>query len=372
MTRILVIEDTEGVREEVVDILGFEGFDVRQAENGQLGVDAALADHPDLIICDMMMPVLDGYGVLEALRGNPATATIPFLFLTARADRPDMRRAMELGADDYLTKPFATDDLLKAIAAVLAKREQITERAEEKLTTMRTQLARSMPHELRTPLQCIIGYADLLSDASGLRSFDEVATMGARILEAAQRLEHMTENFLFYAQLGMMKDVPLRPDPTAATFGCAEEIGKIVASKAAACGRANDVATALAPIGCGLRTLHFKKLVDELVDNAFKFSPPGSPVTITLSAVPEGVRLVVRDHGRGMRAEEIARVGAYMQFDRALHEQQGSGLGLGIAERIATIWGGKLEIVSPSDGGTAVTVTLPPYPDAMLQTDTAR
>jgi CheY-like chemotaxis protein len=122
MTKILVIEDNEDVREEIVTILGFEGYEVRAAENGRRGLAVAAAWAPDLVICDLMMPELDGYGTLEALRADPATATTPFLCLTARGERRDMRRAMELGADDYLTKPFTAAELLAALNAALAKR----------------------------------------------------------------------------------------------------------------------------------------------------------------------------------------------------------------------------------------------------------
>jgi len=122
MTKILVVEDNEDVREEIVDILRFEGYDVRDAENGRLGVELVKSWGPDLIVCDLMMPELDGYQTLEAVRAHPAAAITPFLCLTARGERRDMRKAMELGADDYLTKPFTAGELLAALRAALSKR----------------------------------------------------------------------------------------------------------------------------------------------------------------------------------------------------------------------------------------------------------
>jgi DNA-binding response OmpR family regulator len=121
-SKVLVIEDNEGVREEIVDILRFEGYEVRDAENGRLGLELVKAWAPDIVICDLMMPDLDGYATLEALRADAASALTPFLCLTARGERHDMRKAMELGADDYLTKPFTADELLVALAAALSKR----------------------------------------------------------------------------------------------------------------------------------------------------------------------------------------------------------------------------------------------------------
>ncbi len=126
MTKILVIEDTESLLEEIIETLSLEGFEVVGAKNGAIGVELAKQCLPDLIICDVMMPELDGYETLEVLQNYPPTSTIPFIFLTAKSDRTDMRHGMELGADDYLTKPFTTNELLGAIAAQL-KKVQISE-----------------------------------------------------------------------------------------------------------------------------------------------------------------------------------------------------------------------------------------------------
>ena len=115
MIKILVIEDEQLIRNSMMDLLVAEGFEVLEAENGKIGVQIAREQHPDLIICDVLMPELDGHGVLTTLRQDQATVTIPFIFLTAMADKVDWRRGMELGADDYLTKPFTFEELLSAI-----------------------------------------------------------------------------------------------------------------------------------------------------------------------------------------------------------------------------------------------------------------
>jgi len=101
MTKVLVIEDEEAIRENLVELLEVEDFDVIEAENGRVGVEQAKKHLPDLILCDVMMPKLDGFGVLKELRSQLNTATIPFIFLTAKADRHDLREGMDLGADDY-------------------------------------------------------------------------------------------------------------------------------------------------------------------------------------------------------------------------------------------------------------------------------
>lgn len=125
MKRILVIEDNENVRENLSEILELAGYEVQSAENGKRGVEKAKSAAFDLIICDIMMPELDGYGVLHILNKNPKTSSIPFIFLTAKAEKADFRKGMNLGADDYLTKPFEETDLLETIERRLRKTERL-------------------------------------------------------------------------------------------------------------------------------------------------------------------------------------------------------------------------------------------------------
>jgi CRP-like cAMP-binding protein/CheY-like chemotaxis protein len=121
MKTILLIEDDAFIRENTAELLTLAGYAVRTAENGKLGVELALAEQPDLVVCDIMMPVLDGYGVLQIFNQNAHLAGVPFIFLTAKTERTDQRRGMELGADDYLTKPFSETELLSAISGRLAR-----------------------------------------------------------------------------------------------------------------------------------------------------------------------------------------------------------------------------------------------------------
>ena len=126
MKQLLLIEDNNEIRENTAEILELAGYKVRTAENGKVGVETALREKPDLIICDIMMPVLDGYGVLHLMNKNPVLTGIPFIFLTAKAERSDFRRGMEMGADDYITKPFSDIELLNAVESRLKKAELLT------------------------------------------------------------------------------------------------------------------------------------------------------------------------------------------------------------------------------------------------------
>ena len=152
MKKILLIEDDKSILTIITDILEAEDFVVIGATNGRLGIEKAQQEVPDLILCDVMMPEVDGYGVLKLLRENLVTEAIPFIFLTAKSTKADLREGMELGADDYLTKPFTRDELMKAINTRLDKQRVIERRTQEQLDDLRSSITLSLPHELRTPL----------------------------------------------------------------------------------------------------------------------------------------------------------------------------------------------------------------------------
>jgi CheY-like chemotaxis protein/CRP-like cAMP-binding protein len=132
MKKILLIEDDVVLRENTTELLELSNYEVTSASNGKIGVEIISANLPDLIVCDIMMPELDGYGVLEALTKNEKTRYIPFIFLSAKTERKDVRKGMDLGADDYITKPFSEDELISAIESRLAKASILKDIREKK------------------------------------------------------------------------------------------------------------------------------------------------------------------------------------------------------------------------------------------------
>ncbi|WP_434686052.1 EAL domain-containing response regulator [Pseudanabaena minima] len=165
MTTILVIEDVEALREEIMETLSYEGFDVLGAENGVVGVQIAKTYLPNLIICDIAMPELDGYGTLVALRKEPKTSMIPFIFLTAMTEKADMRQAMQLGADDYLTKPFTSTELLGAIASRLQKYNSVREHYYDEIKAVGERFEYLSHHDGLTQLPNRILFHESLSQA---------------------------------------------------------------------------------------------------------------------------------------------------------------------------------------------------------------
>lgn len=368
MKKILVIEDAQSLRRDIVEMLSFEGYEVTGAEDGLVGVDRAREVNPDLIICDIMMPGRDGYGVLEELRRDPATASIPFIFLTARTDRVDVRQGMELGADDYLTKPFTASELLATVSTRIEKRVQITQAANRKLDDLRENIILALPHELRTPLNVILGFSDLMmSDYDSMEAV-RMGEMARHVNNAALRLYRLIENFLIYANVRIMMTSPEQFDAlrNRMTYGPRSTIEMVAFQKAEQYERTEDLVTEVDDVpGLRFAEEYFRKTVEEIIDNALKFSEPGNPVTVNARREGAHYTITVIDRGRGMNAEQVESIGAYMQFDRRFYEQQGSGLGLAIARQLVELYDGNTEVTSATGEGTTVTVMLPVADDGV-------
>lgn len=361
MKKILVIEDEYTVRVNLLDLLYAEDFEVIGAENGKVGVELAKTHLPDLIICDVMMPELDGFGVLAALRSSPDTEMIPFIFLTAKTDKMDRRHGMSLGADDYLAKPFTRSELLGVISARFEKKAAIEKQSQKKLDELRSSITLSLPHELRTPLNGILGFSELLVQEWNTLEREEVREMAEGIHQSAERLFRLIQNFLLYAELELIATDSERIKALRSGKVCsaASVIEQMSIRQAQRVGREADLQLRLQDSSAQIAKVRLEKIVEELVDNAFKYSPVGTPVRVVAAPIDQTFTLSVTDKGRAMTAAQIAEVGAYMQFERKLYEQQGSGLGLIVAKRLTELLGGELTIDSVPEKQTTVRVRLP-------------
>ena len=364
MTKILIIEDSSYFRKMIKIIVSTseKNIELIEAENGKIGVQLALEHLPDLIISDIIMPELDGYGVLNTLRQQPKTQTIPFIFLSSRGEKSAQRYGMELGADDYLTKPFTKEELLGAIAARLKKHQIMHKQSQKELDELRDNLTHSLPHELHTPLTGILGLSRVLLDSYNIED-PMVVKMIQTINDSAQNLYRLTQNFLLYADLEMLIRDPTQLDVLMSfsenTF-TQEIIEKVVNKQAKKYQRFNDLILSLKnDISVKISAQKLEKVLEEIVDNAFKFSDTGTVINVQSYADERYLYIEVMDHGKGMSLSEIERIGAYVQFQRKLYEQQGSGLGLIIAKRLTELYGGILTISSIPDQETMVRICLP-------------
>lgn len=361
MKKILVIEDTADVRELITACLTANGFQAVTAEDGVTGVELARRHLPDLIISDINMPRLDGFGALRALQQDRTTAGIPFIFLTGAADKVHLRHGMELGADDYLTKPFSLQELLAAVQTRLKKQEELVKRSEQKLSDLRGSISLALPHELLTPLNGIIGFASILMQDAATLQPEEVQEFSTHIYTSANRLHRLIENFLIYAHLEMVSADPAKmaalrqADPLSAC----DLVSQVAAQKARQVQREPDLVLALEELWVRVSAEHLKKITEEILDNAFKFSDRGTPVRVLTGGRGPAAFLAVINRGRGMTAEQILSIGAHMQFERKFYEQQGSGLGLTIAKRLTELHGGRLTITSTPGEETTVEAAFP-------------
>ena len=192
--KILLIEDNTEIRENTAEILELANYDVRQAENGKVGVELAKKELPDLIVCDIMMPLLDGYGVLHMLGKDPKTASIPFIFLTAKSEKDDFRKGMNLGADDYLVKPFDDLELLDAVEMRLKKHE-----------SLRAEFGKS-----------IEGVTQFIQEAKGVESLQKLISDEQRLMELKKKQELFLEGkdpkALYFLSKGRIKGYKANED----------------------------------------------------------------------------------------------------------------------------------------------------------------
>jgi two-component system, sensor histidine kinase and response regulator len=362
MTTILIIEDEALIRESVKEILIIENFDVLDAENGTIGFELAVAQRPDLILCDIAMPgEMNGYDVLARLRASPEMAKIPFIFLSAKTTRPEQRKGMQLGADDYLTKPFTAQELLLAVHAQIGKRAALQQAYGQDIDKLRETIIYALPHELRTPLYSISGYASTLMEAYPKFTPDMVLSNAERIFANAARLNQLIEKYLLYAQVVLMQHDPvlLAQLTSENTPQSASTVEVAAVYWAQTYQRESDLKLSIRSASVNISETHLSNIVAELMDNAFKFSDTGTTVSVIAGKVNGEFSLQIMDHGHGMSEGQIASIGVITQFNRQLFEQSGTGLGLAICKRLVSFYNGRFTINSQSNIGTTVTVSLP-------------
>jgi signal transduction histidine kinase len=357
MPKILVIEDESLIRESIADILKEEGYQCIQAENGHSGIVSAKKYLPDLILCDIKMPEINGHQVLTALREDPSTSTIPFVFISALVDKKDFRTGMELGADDYITKPFTNEELLNSVKMRLAKNEEIN----AKLNDLKKNIAQSLPHELRTPLISILGYAQLLMDRHKEIYGDQVYEFAQTIHESGLRLHRLIQNFIIYSRMELL-ELPSKTGNIAkvqSSIISKPFVESILGKIASRYKRSDDLETDITETTVKMSMENIAVIIEEIVDNAFKFSNSNTKVSVKIYNENENFIMTVSDSGRGMNTEQITQIGAYIQFERGKYEQQGSGLGLAISKKMIELHGGTLNIKSVYGKKTVVITTIP-------------
>lgn len=362
MKTVLVIDDNPIMCRLIKDLLETEDFRAITTNQGETGLKLAEENLPDVILCDINMPKMDGYTVLSLLQENESTRTIPFIFLTAETDKSSIRQGMNLGADDYLTKPVDLEELLSAINSRLTKQGAVLTQSQQQLNQLRSSIALSLPHELRTPLTSVLTSVELLrmlADTGAETS--EFLEIADTIQTATQKLHRLVQNFLLYTQLEIAAHDPGNSGPTTedVTLNCEVAISRVAINLANQFDRSLDLRLKLQNAAIAFSMIDLEKVITELLDNAFKFSKPETLIEVSSWAEDNHYHLQITDRGRGLTPEQIHRLSAYVQFDRKFYEQSGVGLGFAIAKRLVEQKGGQLTIQSIPKKLTTVHVSFP-------------
>jgi len=357
MHKILIIEDDQALSEQIAQVLRFEGFEAREAANGKVGVAVAMSSVPDLVICDIMMPEMDGFAVLQALRDNPRTSLVPFIFLTALIASNDRRHGMEEGADDYITKPYKPEALLGSVRRRLEKRNRQIEEGRLRIEEVSLAVAVSVPQEILESLDHINTVTNLLA-LKYAGTDPQVAAMQQSVAHESERLRRMMRRLHLFAQLSQLyanRFELMKTGALAETDALIERVARKVCRNWK---RESDLVIASSPAQLPLREEYLELFVEELVDNACKFSEPGKLIEVQGRVQREFWSLAVTNRGFGMSADQIAHIGAFKQFWSGSKKPKGLGLGLALTQGIARLHGSEFVIESRVDSIIA-TVLIP-------------
>ncbi|MFM2055715.1 MAG: hypothetical protein RLY71_100 [Pseudomonadota bacterium] len=351
---VLVIDDSRVVRDLAANLLKKDGYRVLQAANGREGLELARQARPDIAICDINMPVLDGWGFVAEVRACESLATLQVLMMTARSDRESVRRAMASGADDYLTKPWKPAELRGAVHALDGKLTRQQAHTERSLNRLRGAILATVPHELRTPLTSILGLSQLLITRRDRYPEARMTEMLQSVHDSANRLARTIARMMDWAELTAAATTSAPTSSAAAAHAepldPAAQVAQLLSAPAfraevlaALCQPAPpDLPGQLAgrPVQVRLTEGHiccaatdFRHMLTELLANAVRFSRPDLPIGVTGQMRDSQVYVIeIANIGAAMPAEFVHQIGALSQAGRDQHEQQGAGLGLALTQ----------------------------------------
>lgn len=365
---ILFVDDNAALLGSIERLLRLEGFTVLVAPNGQAALEILGAANPlpELIISDVMMPVMDGFALFGAVRDHREWLDIQFLFLTARDQLEDLERAYDLGVDDYLVKPFDHERLVWIVRSKIKRRREWKAHLADQqaaLDRAKRDLARLVAHELRTPLVSITMVSDILAREMALLDRDQIGMMLDTMQGGSLRLNRLVEQMVMYVQIesGALGDAVrprLRPIVLRdLVIGGVNRARQFAYRRADVPVRLEELDDELFVRGDALALQH---ALAEVLSNAMIFSLDGQAVQARLWKGEGMAWFCVADHGPGMADEDAARVfEPFFQVNRERYEQQGIGIGLTLAYGIIQAHSGVIELQSSAGHGTEVRIGLP-------------
>jgi two-component system sensor histidine kinase/response regulator len=348
----------------ICDVLEFNQFRVVSAFNGQMALDMMAHERPNLVLCDIMMPRMDGYTLLQHTRSDESLRTLPFIFLTARTSTEDRRRAKSIGIEDYLTKPFEPEELLVSVNNALRRAESVSLEIQRQLDDMRNQIVAVLQHEFRTPLTLVLGYAEFLQETPSLDELDleDLRTSAGAILEGGHRLQKLIEGFLLLADMQGRTSFGNEME----MLDCHTLIAQAVTEMTFLAKAANLKIQIIGDTSCRILASerHLRDAIKRMLDNAIRYRRPESMhVWITVAHEAGYTGISIQDEGIGISPEVVLQLSQpFAQVDRRNRETPGAGLSLALIQQVARLHGGDLTIDSEYGKGSAFTLWLPTVP----------
>ena len=366
MTHVLFVEDTLEILTNIGFNLEMDGYQMSLAENGQKAIDflKSTTSLPDIIVSDIMMPLVNGYELLTACQQNPEWSNIPFIFLTALGARDDVMTGKKMGVDDYLVKPFLTEELIVAIENKLRRVRQIQAHAEDRLDQTRRELLTIISHELRTPLSAIYGGAELLADSLEVIPDSMSHRMLSLVQSGAKRMRRLVDQIVMMTQLDSksLAQSLERGNYKYDMQGIIESAYKLLEEEWQP--DMPDVAfnfnLPTEPVTISGNPDFLTMMVAEGIRNAVNFSPKQGQIEIELMHDDQYAYTSITDQGRGIPADDLPRIWErFVQVNRDKYEQQGMGLGLSLTRESARIHQGDTFVESVVGQGTRFILKLP-------------
>ena len=364
MKKILIIEDNISLNEELIDWFTFEGFEAWSADNGLKGIEMAIQLLPDIILCDIMMPDMIGTEVIGNLRKNNSTRLIPFIFMTALSGRVNIRTGMELGADDYITKPFTRLELIKTVNTRLKKAENIREHTDTKAQERTAQLdftnreleafSYSVSHDLHTPLRALNGYASMLiEDYSELLDSEGKRMLNA-IVDQSNKMGCLIDDLLSFSRINMNEIKISAIDMHSLAINVYDELST-GPGKEKIDFRISEIDNTYGD------TSMLKQIWVNLISNAIKYTSKISNPAIEIGSTSDETETVyyIKDNGAGFDMEYYDKLFGVFKRLHSTRQFEGNGVGLAIVHRIVQRHQGRVWAESEINKGATFYFALP-------------
>lgn len=364
VSKILVIEDELNVRENIVELLEAESFEVFSAKDGFEGIFLAQAHSPELILCDVNMPELDGYGVLSNLRKDPDIAITPFIFLTAKAASEEIRQGMNLGADDYLTKPFSRQELLATIKARLSKQKVHAQNTDILLNNIGESLSYSISEKIFNPLDEILGASEIFIQDANVIESDDIKKLGDHIQSNSKFLKRAILNIFMYLNMELMfhNSEALEVIKNIYTTRPGDFVFMISMQLARKYECSKDITVNIENARLKISTSDWNKIVEESLAFVFSLFQKGSLIDVKTQIIENRFQYSIRLEIDELPYNLIHKISQKNPRNQSFYEDLDSGLGLLIIHFIVKLYDGDFVIKSEKTSWGDAMILLVSFP----------